>query len=381
MSDDTHFFALLTGSNSGLGLSIAHRILDEFMTTHPPTHHLTLILTTRSASKGAATLTTLTKHLVHNLPPTATSRITLTHYQVDLTNLLSVTALAAALTRSYTKLDFVFLNAGMGAFTGIDWLSACISIPTNWVHAVTCPTFKLQATGWTTKQPPPLEGELGSVFCANVFGHYYLTAELMPLLRRGGGGAGGGGRIIWTSSIEAYPYTFSPADIQAIKATHSYESTRRLTDVLALTAALPATAPYTDRFFGGSGGRRPKTYLTHPGVCATAIVPLNVVLWWCMVAAFYVARWLGSPWHTISSYSGARASVWLALAGEDELEQKGAERVKWGSSVVTGGVESVRATEVEGEGGAEWEELGRECWRLMEELREEWKGKLKAVGR
>ncbi|KAH8149451.1 uncharacterized protein LAJ45_06530 [Morchella importuna] len=318
MSDDTHFFALLTGSNSGLGLSIAHRILDEFLSTHPPTHHLTLILTTRSASKGAATLTTLTKHLVHNLPPTATSRITLTHYQVDLTNLLSITALAAALSRSYTKLDYVFLNAGMGAFTGIDWLNAVTSILTKWVHAVTYPAFKLQATGWTTKQPLPLEGELGSVFCANVFGHYYLTAELMPLLGRGRG------RIIWTSSLEAYPWTFSTADIQALKATHSYESTRRLTDVLALTSGLPATAP---------------------------------------------------------SYSGARAAVWLALAGEEELAEKKAEKVKWGSSVVTGGVESVKATEVEGEGGVEWEELGRECWRLMEELREEWKGKLKQVGR
>ncbi|RPB17242.1 NAD(P)-binding protein [Morchella conica CCBAS932] len=379
MSDDTHFFALLTGSNSGLGLSIAHRILDEFLSTHPPTHHLTLILTTRSASKGAATLTTLTKHLVHNLPPTATSRITLTHYQVDLTNLLSITALAAALSRSYTKLDYVFLNAGMGAFTGIDWLNAVTSILTKWVHAVTYPAFKLQATGWTTKQPLPLEGELGSVFCANVFGHYYLTAELMPLLGRGRG------RIIWTSSLEAYPWTFSTADIQALKATHSYESTRRLTDVLALTSGLPATAPYADKFFGAGKGEkgwtRPKTYLTHPGVCATAIVPLNVVLWWCMVAAFYVARWLGSPWHTISSYSGARAAVWLALAGEEELAEKKAEKVKWGSSVVTGGVESVKATEVEGEGGVEWEELGRECWRLMEELREEWKGKLKQVGR
>lgn len=365
---------------SGLGLSIAHRILDEFMSTHPPTHHLTLILTTRSASKGAATLTTLTKHLVHNLPPTATSRITLTHYQVDLTNLLSITALAAALSRSYQKLDYVFLNAGMGAFTGIDWLNATTSILTNWVHAVTCPAYKLQATGWTTKQPPPLEGELGSVFCANVFGHYYLTAELMPLLGRGRG------RIIWTSSLEAYPWTFSTADIQALKATHSYESTRRLTDVLALTAGLPATAPYADKFFGAGRGEkggwiRPKTYLTHPGVCATAIVPLNFVLWWCMVAAFYVARWLGSPWHTISSYSGARAAVWLALAGEEELAEKGAEKVKWGSSVVTGGVESVKATDVEGEGGVEWEELGRECWRQMEELREEWKGKLKQVGR
>lgn len=359
---------------SGLGFSLAHRLLDEFMTTHPSTDHLTLIITTRSAVKGAQTLSALTKHLVRVLPPDATKRIQLAHYQVDLSNLVSVEALAKALTRNYSRLDYVFLNAGMGAFEGIDWLKCFGSILRNWVQAVTFPAYKLQAVGWKTTQPAPVGGEIGSVFCANVFGHYYLAHELMGLL------SAGSGRIIWTSSMEAYGYTFKTDDIEGIKATHSYESTKRLTDIISLTSELPSTAPYASPFFRSPAGteksRRPKMYLTHPGVCATSIVPLNMILFSCMTLAFYIARWIGSPWHTIDAYSGAKAAVWVAMTTDEELDAKKAGYIKWGSATDRCGRELVKPTEVEGGGSEEMEELGRDCWRQMEELRVDWKKRL-----
>lgn len=262
----------------------------------------------------------------------------------------------------------------MGAFVGIDWLNCFRTLFQDWVKAVTFPTFKLQAVGWKTVQPAPISGEIGSVFGANVFGHYYLVHELMGLL------SAGKGRIIWTSSLESYPWTFKTDDIEGIKASHSYESTRRLTDIISLTSELPSSALYTATFFKTPGGteksRRPKTYLTHPGVCATAIVQLHIILIWCMCLSFYIARWLGSPWHTISSYSGAKAAVWIAMATDEELEDKKAERVKWGSSTDKSGKEMVKATPVEGEGGEEWEALGRDCWQQMEGLRMDWKKKL-----
>lgn len=359
---------------SGVGLSLAQRLLDEFMITHPSTDHLTLIITTRSAIKGAQTLSALTKHLVKVLPPDATKRIQLAHYQVDLSNLVSVEALAKALIRNYSRLDYVILNAGMGAFLGIDWLSCFASLLKNWVRAVSYPSFKRQAVGWKTAQPVPAGGEIGTVFCGNVFGHYYLVHELMGLL------SAGKGRVIWTSSLEAYPWTFKIDDIESIKASHSYESTKRLTDIISLTSELPATAPYADQFFrtpaGTEKSRRPRMYLTHPGVCATAIIPLNIILVYCMVSAFYIARWLGSPWHTISTYSGAKAAVWIAMATDEELDAKKADRIKWGSATDRYGGELVKAVEVEGEGSVEMEELGRDCWRQMEELRISWKKRL-----
>ena len=132
-----------------------------------------------------------------------------------------------------------------------------------------------------------------------------------------------------------------------------------------------------------------------------------------MQISFYFARWLGSPWHSITAYKGAVAPVWLALASREEIEDKETEggKGKWGSACDFWGRERVARTGVEGwgvggrigggrqgdeegggwkgamgqgrgkipdvtrEGREEFEENGRECWRQMEELRvfwEEW---------
>lgn len=134
-----------------------------------------------------------------------------------------------------------------------------------------------------------------------------------------------------------------------------------------------------------------------------------------MILATYIARWLGSPWHTIRPYIGATAPVWLALSPQetlDEMESKERGKGKWGSATDWRGRERVMRTEVEGWGyggviggieeigregkkgrmrGVEamtrekreaFEELGRVCWREMEELRKEWERRLnERVGR
>ena len=110
----------------------------------------------------------------------------------------------------------------------------------------------------------------------------------------------------------------------------------------------------------------------------------------------------------MSSYLGAVSPVWLALSSQSVLDgaeavyrKLGGGRVKWGSSCDRLGRERVVCTEVEGWGyggviggpvteadkarmrkrGAkdltaeervEFEELGRKCWREMEELRMQW---------
>jgi 3-keto steroid reductase len=130
-----------------------------------------------------------------------------------------------------------------------------------------------------------------------------------------------------------------------------------------------------------------------------------------MILAFYVARLIGSPWHTVSAYSGANAPVWLALAHPQEISgREKAGPAKWGSAVTRSGRESVQRTEVPGWGvcgdGAkiEWWQVGswwlggwgrkrgtqdatREdverfvedgalVWRELERLRVEWEGRI-----
>ncbi|KAF8254147.1 NAD(P)-binding protein, partial [Wilcoxina mikolae CBS 423.85] len=368
----TDFYVLVTGANSGLGLSIVKRLVTDFLRNYPSSQTITIIFTTRSTKKSTATLTQLLTHLSRQ-GPSANLRIRFSTSQVDLTDLRSVTALSQHLKNTIPKLDAAIFNAGMGAFTGISWLACFSALARNWVDAVTHPAYKLQDVGWMAHKT---DGEgIGEVFCANVFGHYYLAHEVMGLLRKGAG------RIVWVSSLEAYQWAYDMEDIEGRRSKFSYESSKRITDVLALTSSLAATKPWAESFFRVEGeeeeGRgNVKTYVCHPGVCATAMIDLLPILWYCMTLSFYIARWLGSPWHTISTHTGANSPVHLALAREEELAEGTAERVKWGSGSDRAGNEVLIPTEVEGEGGEKWEELGRETWKQLEELRVAWKATL-----
>ncbi|PWY93378.1 3-ketosteroid reductase [Aspergillus sclerotioniger CBS 115572] len=409
------FYVLVTGANSGVGFDICKRLILDFPLTHPATHHLTIIFTTRSSQKATDTLRRLQTHLPPSSSNTtttkSTSQITLHPETVDLSNLLSVRALSHRLTTTLPHLDSIILNAGIGGWTGINWPSAIFGVLTDLVHQVTWFTHKVAPTGMvtspqTTSTNP--EPRLGAIFCANVFGHYMLSHNLMPLLHR----STQPGRVIWMSSLEATIQHFNVEDMQGLRTNVPYESSKTLTDILALTADLPSTSPWVEGFYSCSAasgstdsdtGTRevketgaPKTYLAHPGICGTGILPLALPLFWAMIAAFWLARMLGSPWHTLSTYAGASAPVWLAVSGQkelDEAEEKyrghgggrgsggfdgGGGMGSWG---VVGGavVEEDRLRrrkrgmrDLTAEEKMEFEELGRKCWRQMEELRVQW---------
>lgn len=299
------------------------------------------------------------------------AKIYLQAEQVDLCRLRSVQGLVARLVRSFPKLDTIILNAGHGGFTGIDWPLAVWTVVTNFPHSVTYPTFKLSIVGDVTSPQIPEDSipigkqqrDLGAVFCSNVFGHYFLAHGIAPLLSNS---ASTPGRVIWIGSLEAYESMFSISDIQGLSSPSAYESSKRLTDILALSSSLPATQPFARRFLPPSPGHRlPKQYVTHPGICATNIVPLHWILVYIMTAAFYLARWVGSPWHTVTPYKGACAPAWVALAPQEELdalEEKGGAG-KWGSAVNRKGEERVTRTEVQGWGSAEKLGITSDCQR------------------
>ncbi|KAI9788371.1 MAG: 3-keto-steroid reductase [Peltula sp. TS41687] len=387
------------------------RLIDEFLFTRPSSQRLHLILTTRTQRKARETISRLESHRRRS-----PDRVSLQSEIVDLTLLLSVQALSSRLLETIPTLDALVLNAGTGRFTGIDWPLAIWSVLTHPIHAVTWPTFKrAQVGGLTRRQRRPekrgtedrsdREPPLGDVFCANVFGHYLLAHLLGPLLAGNGASSGRTGRLIWISSIEAHESCFSSSDLQALRTPFAYESSKRLTDILVLTSSLPSTRPWTSRylpFSSPSEGTPPKVkmYVSHPGVCATSIVPLHPLISYLMAIFFYIARWLGSPWHTVTAYRGACAPVWLVLGPQAELDRLEETHVpsKWGSATDLWGQERPMRTEVEGWGyggvvGEEvrgrkgrkpgaldlteearhsFEELGRSCWKQTEDLREHW---------
>lgn len=350
---------------------------------------------------------------------------------VDLVDLVSVRALSRRLVKKLPKLDAIVLNAGLGGWTGIDWPRAVWRTLTDLIQEVTWPSFKVSPIGVVTGKQTHLakEPRLGMVFSANVFGHYMLAHGVVPLLQLSGQ-PNGPGRIIWVSSLETALKYFDPEDIQGLRSGIAYESSKTLTDILALTASLPSTAPWVNSFlctsnFSSSSvistmeekveenslGRnptKPNIYLTHPGVCGTSILPLSLPLFYCMIFSFWLARMLGSPWHVLSSYLGACAPVWLTLSHQRIIDNAEAPYVqhegrsaKWGSSCCRLGRARLASTEVDGWGYGgvvgrpvveedrirrrkrgmvdltaekkeQFEELGMRCWREMEELRKAW---------
>ncbi len=209
---------------------------------------------------------------------------------------------------------------------------------------------------------------LGTVFCSNVFGHYVLVHELLPLLRRPPPETEADplppARIIWESSVEVVCWKYlSLDDFQGLRSLEAYESSKRLADVLSLTADLEGVRPFSDRFFAAAdadweddeGDWGPSTapvcYVTHPGVVCSSIFPLPAVIFCLYQFAMYLARWIGSPWHPVTAYNGAAAAVWLALLDENAVAGRlDARHVKWGSSASRGGRMLVKRTEVEGWG-------------------------------
>ncbi|KAI9889657.1 MAG: 3-keto-steroid reductase [Vezdaea aestivalis] len=432
MANSTEYVVLVTGANSGIGFATCCRIIDEFLYTRPVSHRIKIIITTRSQAKASSTIQKLQQHtrdwstkFIRTSPGlfnwrnpfkqqntnVDTDRVSFQSEILELTDIVSIRDCANRLRFTNTKIDAVILNAGISDIESINWGRATWKSMTDTRHALTwpdyhrisvglvCPPQTIKA-GKETYQPP-----IAKIFMANTFGHYLLTHGIAPLLTREPGQDPA--RIIWVSSISTFSQALNPDDIQGMRSGHSYESCKRLADLLVLTSNLPSTSKSVSRFLSHpstppSHTQPPTLYLTHPGCVLTEIAgitnPILLAGWWI---AFMICRFLGSPWHNISPYIGAAAAVWVAISSGTTLETMETKRGKgkWGSATDRLGDERVVKTEVDGWGfggrvGPEsksrglprrrgtvdltaedreaFEELGVRAWREMEELRVMW---------
>lgn len=441
----SEYTVLITGANSGLGFSTCCRLIDEFLSTRPPTQTLRLIFTTRSRSKNDDTAARLSAHLARTIQAVygaeaktssiralQAKRIRIEGEQADLCSLVSVKRLGERMRDRGTRVDVLVCNAGIGGWLGLRWESAIWGMLTRMTEACTFPWYKIGEVGRVVRRQGGGEGEeepaLGETFTANVFGHYLLAHWLAPVMGRGKGEAPA--RVVWVSSIEAFDKFFDVEDLQALKVDYSYESSKRLTDLLALTSELPSTRRYVEGFFSTGpegkatglsmrestdaivvdteGTTRPQMYVSHPGICVTSISGIPWFMVYLNIAALYLVRWAGSPWHPISSYVAAVSTTWLALAAPETLDQLEGEegKGKWGAATDRMGNERVVRTETDGWGWGgmegekpdkfwrletrkgrnkvytreereEFEAKGAKVWREMEVLRQEWEERLK----
>ncbi|KAI0468996.1 hypothetical protein F4859DRAFT_505645 [Xylaria cf. heliscus] len=453
-SDDLHF-VLITGANSGVGAGIGQRVIDEFLSSRPPSSHLILIPTTRSKTKSRDTVLALRRH-VHEAahtskqlkarsgpnydPHTAITRVHILSVQVDLCDLQSIHAAADQLVNGKVadptgvigdvkipRIDAAVFNAGLGGWEGLNWLEFGRQFLTRGlIQCTTFPSFKKALPeavvldsqkllgGDTPKSGSP--PELAEVFCANLFGHYIFAHELIPLLTRANVSEAPG-RVVWTSSIDACREHLDFDDFQARQYMAPYESSKRITDLITLTADLPSVQEVSASYFTSTAAAdkpvKPRFYLTHPGIVCTPMFPLNWFLFFWYWVVMHLSRLCGSPWHTVDIYSAACATSWLALADQSTLDAVDAQHIKWGSSVTRTGRTAPKKSEVEGWGwegriedaealknddasgvlrkaiGRKWDAAtltkekradfeadGRRCWAELERLRVAWEAAL-----
>ncbi|RMZ76182.1 hypothetical protein DV737_g4950, partial [Chaetothyriales sp. CBS 132003] len=289
-------------------------------------------------------------------PPDVHGRIRLQAENVELTNLLSVRALAQKLLASdLPHLDAVICNAGIGGWIGLNWPQALWTVMLDIRRATTWPEYKLGA---------PL---LGEVFCANVFGHYMLAHWLMPLLWAAPTSTPS--KVVWVSSVEAGLRHYNADDHQGLRTDAAYEHSKRLTDLLALTAQdQPATARQRRRL------TRPWVLVTHPGVATTSIISLYWIVAQAYVLAIYLTRWVGGV-----CVRRTEAEGWgINGSGKPYSE------TWWGGVSWLGGGYNGRRSNAVDASKDDVENFitdGAEAWRKMEQLRAEWEARLVAFDR
>lgn len=334
--------AVITGTSSNLGTNIAYRLLEGV----PSEDKLTIVVTSRTLTKAKDTIQEIKKYnddKVHRK-----GLLSFDYLLIDFGNMVSILGAVYELKKNYDKIDYVFINAAQGTYAGIDWIQATKECLTNPVKASTYPQYKIEQVGVKSKD------DMGLVFQANAFGPYYLVEKIKePLLSKSDDA-----RVVWISSIMGTPASLSFDDLQLLKSDVSYEGSKREVDLLHL-----ATYQDLHNRYGIT------QYVTQPGIFVSFSFFrfLNVFTYYGMIALFYIARLLGSPWHNLTGWNAADAPIFVCLKADPNIDL---QALKWGSASTVTGKEYIKTTEIDPTGKSD-------VLKYFREMERQWDDKLK----
>ncbi|XP_038063963.1 3-keto-steroid reductase/17-beta-hydroxysteroid dehydrogenase 7-like [Patiria miniata] len=280
MAEKEEKVVIITGANSGIGLSFADRLL-----TIDPT--VVLCLACRNPSRADTAKKTL-------LATHPTARIDLV--RLDTSDIKGIFETAKNIKRKYSRIDFLYLNAGIMPVTHLNWKHMFKSIltPLQLIDMLTTGEGLLNLQDDTTKDG------LKSIFCTNLFGHFVLIQELEDLLCQSQS------RIIWTSSSNADKMHFSLQDIQHKHGTQGYSSSKYAMDILNIAL----NEKYNNRGVF--------SHLISPGVVATNITSTFFPSWmWSVLYPVFLLVRVFAPRFVIEPSIGAESMVWVY--GEDRI--------------------------------------------------------------
>ncbi|CAK6952197.1 -keto-steroid reductase/17-beta-hydroxysteroid dehydrogenase 7-like [Scomber scombrus] len=277
---------IVTGANSGIGLALCDRLLTV-------DSHLRLCLACRNMQRAhAARSTLLTSH------PDA--RVDVVH--LDVGSVQSVLTAAQEVQSRYSRIDFLYLNAGIMPNPQVD-----IKALFKGLFSRNVINMFATAEGLLTQQDRLNSDGLQEVFATNLFGHFLLIKELEPLLCQPSHTS----RIVWTSSSNARRSAFSMEDIQHTHGTEPYSSSKYASDLLSLAL---------NRHKNSQGLF---SSVVCPGLVMTNLTYgiLPSFFWTLIMPIMFLIRIFTNTF-TLTPHNGAEALHWLFLQKSESLDPR-----------------------------------------------------------
>uniref|UniRef100_UPI0037E73622 3-keto-steroid reductase/17-beta-hydroxysteroid dehydrogenase 7-like n=1 Tax=Semicossyphus pulcher TaxID=241346 RepID=UPI0037E73622 len=277
---------IVTGANSGIGLALCERLLTEDKS-------LRLCLACRNMQRAeAARSALLTSH--------ADARVDL--LQLDVGSVQSVLTAAQEVKARYSRVDFLYLNAGIMPNPQVD-------VKAFFKGLFSSNVVNMFATGegLLTQQDRLNSDGLQEVFATNLFGHFLLIRELEPLLCQ----ASHSSRVVWTSSSNARRSAFSMDDMQHRNGTEPYSSSKYASDMLSV--ALNRHKNSLGLF----------SSVICPGLVMTNLTYgiLPSFFWTLIMPIMWLVRIFTNTF-TLTPHNGAEALHWLFLQGPESLDPR-----------------------------------------------------------
>ncbi|GJJ76161.1 3-keto steroid reductase [Entomortierella parvispora] len=377
--------AIVTGANTGVGYAIVQRLVQE---SPDP---LIVILACRNKNRAQEALDSLQEYftkLQSHDPTRSFHPPDLRLELVDVGSVASVLAFNHRILQQFTRVDFLFCNAGVLPSVGLRWgkiITEMFMSPMD--------LFRRSDVLLQPKQHKTEDG-IANVIACNVFGHYLMARGLESVLE--GPSASQPGKVIWTSSLTAEKDSFDPNDWQGFESIQPYENSKWVTDLIAIrlnevwsgvegetedraltsgssTSVLDSTPPGSMRRVTRSSSKMALessstttmanakknivSITTQPGVVCSGIGGLAVWIILLRMSFHYLVRIFGERNQTISSYHGAYSNTYVALANvstvasttEPSVATARAEldyRFKYGSAVGSFGKEFLKVEHV-----------------------------------
>ncbi|KIL67356.1 hypothetical protein M378DRAFT_102521 [Amanita muscaria Koide BX008] len=322
---------IVTGANGGVGFGICQRLLSQLCLKQPrdaqlqplalssdnadvsppfsPCDGMTLIMACRSIKRAEAARVQLLNFLDARVAylktrphydghaETFRKNVDIVVTQLDLAEIASVLRFADQVVSKYPYVSHLICNAGLASFSRLDWPVAIKETLLNPGGVPSRPVY-IQHKGEES-----VDG-FGWVWQCNFFGHFVLFRALESSLSKSPSTS----RVVWMSSIEASPIFYNSEDWQCKVTDHSYESSKYQIDLIGnLLDRLASQDPTLTSS---------RHFVVQPGIVSTSISDALVgpLLNFVKLLSFYLARFLGSPHHTISPFKAAIPAVHVALA-------------------------------------------------------------------